>query len=146
MWPTPNACDGTVGAILNENTEFIRKGNVIRKLSNSGGDFGVSLGRLVQLWPAGKWPTPVAQEGPGCQSLKLTDVVDIANGIEPKYCKKEWPAAPGEQYEWEPPRVATGIKDRVNRLKCLGNSVVPAQVYPILKAIAEVEKWNETIL
>jgi hypothetical protein len=50
-----------------------------------------------------------------------------------------WPAGPGEQYEWEPPRIATGVKDRVSRLKCLGNAVCPQQIYPILKAIAEVE-------
>ena len=51
-----------------------------------------------------------------------------------------WPAGLGQaQYEWEPPRVATGIKNRANRLKALGNMVVPAQVYPILKAIHEIE-------
>jgi DNA (cytosine-5)-methyltransferase 1 len=38
------------------------------------------------------------------------------------------------------PRVARGVKDRVKRLRALGNAVVPAQVYPIFKAIAEIER------
>jgi len=38
------------------------------------------------------------------------------------------------------PRIATGVKDRVNRLKCLGNAVVPQQFYPVFRAIAEIER------
>ena len=44
-----------------------------------------------------------------------------------------WPAEPNVG------RVAHGIPKRVDRLKCLGNAVVPQQFYPIFKAIVEVE-------
>ena len=44
-----------------------------------------------------------------------------------------WPAEP------DVVRVAHGIPNRVDRLKCLGNAVVPAQFYPIFKAIMEEE-------
>lgn len=42
-------------------------------------------------------------------------------------------------WEQEPdiPRVATGIPNRADRLKCLGNAVVPQQAYPIFKALRE---------
>tara|TARA_Y100000356_G_scaffold39729_1_gene30745 strand:+ start:2859 stop:3977 length:1119 start_codon:yes stop_codon:yes gene_type:complete len=57
---------------------------------------------------------------------------------EPYYCSYGWPSRPGEpQYEWEEPRVtgqtkpqlggATyGYNSRVDRLRLLGNGVVPA--------------------
>ena len=48
----------------------------------------------------------------------------------------------GEWWEVEPDvgRVAYGVSARVDRLRCLGNAVVPYQAYPIFKAIADYEK------
>lgn len=37
-------------------------------------------------------------------------------------------------------RIAQDVPERVNRLKCLGNAVVPAQFYPIFRAIADIER------
>jgi DNA (cytosine-5)-methyltransferase 1 len=51
-----------------------------------------------------------------------------------------WPAGYGaEQHAYEPPRVATGIKQRTNRLKSLGNSIVPWVIFSILLAIKLME-------
>lgn len=53
--------------------------------------------------------------------------------------------AHGCQWASEPDvgRVAHGIPNRVDRLKCLGNAVVPQQAYPIFRALAEELKRKE---
>ena len=45
-----------------------------------------------------------------------------------------WPTEPNVG------RVANGVPSRVDRLKCLGNAVVPQQIYPILQYIADIER------
>lgn len=40
-----------------------------------------------------------------------------------------WPAPPGKQYEWEPPRTKADVANRSARLKSLGNAVVPQCAY-----------------
>lgn len=45
-----------------------------------------------------------------------------------------WPVEPNVG------RVAHGVPSRVDRLKCLGNAVVPQQFYPIFQAIADIER------
>jgi len=125
---------------------------------------GLSDGMAGYRWPAGWWPTPktgsnrnsrqaiIDEKGGGKHKsdLSLMQAVEVVSGILPKELKspdelppqwrQQWPAGPGEQHPWEPPRIATGVKDRVAKLKALGNAVVPAQAYPIFKAIAEIQE------
>ena len=60
--------------------------------------------------------------------------------------KHAWRCGPGAgTWAIEPNvgRVANGIPSRVDRLKCLGNAVVPQQAYPIFKAIMDIENRCE---
>lgn len=56
--------------------------------------------------------------------------IQSENGIE---LGGWWPAEPNVG------RVANGVPNRVDRLKCLGNAVVPQQFFPIFEAIAKIE-------
>ena len=56
--------------------------------------------------------------------------------------RSAWRAGPaGEFWGVEPQvgRVANGVPRRVDRLRALGNAVVPQQAYPIFRAIAQAE-------
>lgn len=63
------------------------------------------------------------------------------DGVPAGLDRHRWPALMGKpQHPWEPSRVATGIKHRKDRLKALGNTIVPQVAYQILRRIMEVEK------
>ena len=48
-----------------------------------------------------------------------------------------WPAPPGPQHDWEPPRVAVGVKDLVKRLKAIGNGQVPHTAALAFRVLAD---------
>ena len=59
----------------------------------------------------------------------------MADGLPPQVDGRSiWRKEPDEI-----PRLTEITENRAERLKCLGNAVVPAQVYPILKYIADIE-------
>ncbi len=84
-------------------------------------------------WPAGWWPTPISRDykdgtAKSCKNVPVNSM--LGRAVHRSAAK---------QHPWEPPRIATGVKDRVAKLKALGNAVVPAQAYPIFRAIMETE-------
>lgn len=48
-----------------------------------------------------------------------------------------FPASPCTQYDYEPPRITNRTDNRVNRIKALGNAVVPQVAYPIFANLYE---------
>lgn len=82
---------------------------------------------------------------------------DHRNGTE-EYEPREWRAAQSGlggvadgipsrvdgYWDIEPdiPRIASGVEHRCDRIKALGNAVVPQQFYPVFKAIADVERYK----
>ena len=72
-------------------------------------------------------PHRIRLEEPWLQRCSAKSPVPIAdNG--------RWPAEPNVG------RVAHGVPARVDRLRCLGNAVVPQQFHPIFRAIADIER------
>ena len=75
------------------------------------------------------------------RNWELSAVEEVAGGWgdhggrAPEYVTGEW--WPTEPYVG---RVANGVPSRVDRLKCLGNAVVPQQFYPVFQAIADIER------
>ena len=60
----------------------------------------------------------------------------MANGLPPQVDGRAlWNSEPREIR-----RLTEATRNRAERLKCLGNAVVPAQVYPILRCIADIEQ------
>lgn len=86
-------------------------------------------------------PYRATQSGVGGSPYELSDWLD-GFGMNPLDALINFisaypqPALMGqEQHAWEPPRVATGVKNRSARLKALGNAVNPLQALPILYGI-----------
>lgn len=77
----------------------------------------------------------------GWTETKLCATFDMFRKRRPaEVFSQSWPSRRGElQHDWEPPRVVTGQKGRVARIKMLGNAVVPQWAYIPLYMIAAIE-------
>lgn len=93
---------------------------------------GSNIGGRAQEHESGEWRTAESVLG------------GVADGI-PDWMDGDLDFLINHYWDDEPdiPRIATGIEHRVDRLKCLGNAVVPQQFYPIFRAIAEVTEQTK---
>jgi hypothetical protein len=116
FWRTPSASDGEGGAMemrANCSGHYKLRDHVLAKKQIILANSNSERGCL---WENNRKDAEDVRKSPGREELRNWDV-------EPNVG-----------------RVANGVSARVHRLKCLGNAVVPQQVFPILKAIAEIER------
>lgn len=126
MWSTPAAQDAKNATLPpSQGTRDTLPGDLIREGAK---------GQLNSAWVETLIGLPIG----------WTDTETPETEAERMRQPSPWPAFMGHpQYEWEPPRVAQGVKNRVARLKALGNAVVPAQAEPIFAAIAAHARERE---
>ncbi|WP_244944323.1 DNA cytosine methyltransferase [Paenibacillus polymyxa] len=85
-------------------------------------------------WSRSKSRNQFTREGTTQSSLGR-----VLDGLSARLDQHQWPAGLGQpQRDWEPPRTAAGVKNRVGRLKALGNAVNPLQIYPVVAAISHI--------
>lgn len=74
----------------------------------------------------------------------------LFDGVSDRLANQSWPHprvinGPAPQFDFEPPRVAKGIKNRVADIKMLGNAVVPQWAVVTLAGIARWSLENGTV-
>ena len=115
------------------------RGPKLRKAGCCGCDVsdpdGIRSGPGRQRIPA----RGAALRHPGGERTAQSGLGGVADGISPWLDRGM--SEPGFWME-EPdtPRITQRKKNRINRLKCLGNAVVPQQFYPMFRYIREIEE------
>lgn len=128
----PGVVDGSRGGVEGEGGQRQRGGNAVGNRSQVGVDLvdpncQRSEERDVRAITGGAGHARFAggvgsDEGRSAQP----GVRWGADGLSAQLDAHRWPAGPGEaQHEWEPPRVSKDCLRRADRLKALGNAVVP---------------------
>jgi hypothetical protein len=124
MLPTPTSGHGSGG---NRKSDLRNEAKLLSTPSSGGDSGGDDLvtavdGSLSPDWVSWLMGIPI-----GWTSLEPLAEEDYDEWFQAQMDGTWW------QEERGLPRVATGIKDRVNRLKCLGNGIVPASLALFLR-------------
>jgi hypothetical protein len=97
-------------------------------------------GCRTRYWTPSSWKVHVEREretGQKHEQQRLRRSAEIVSGTHSAW--EDWPDEPGI------PRVDAWVSSRLERIKCLGNAVVPQQFYPFFMAMYLIEtgKVNE---
>lgn len=113
------------------------QGNDMRKRGIDQSDMGRMVSRLCERM---EWPDTDTESlrMERCSAHKICGGGSVQ--AQPLRTDRGYPGRDYWQNEPDVDRVAYGVPHRVDRIRCLGNAVVPQQFYPIFKAIAEIEK------
>ena len=166
LWPTPSTGAALCGGTGNFKTlqKMVEKGLITeeeRKALSQGNGGKTNPGLLEWLMGYEQQftkliPTPIQTDYKGgslnrfwtnSQTVQVEREREKGQGVRrrtgkfpgthPAWC--DWPAEP------ELDRVVDGLPDRVDRIKCLGNAVVPQQFYPFFEAIATIERSRQCL-
>lgn len=151
FWPTPSVGAALCGGTGNFKTlKAMQEAGLItederRQLSQGNG--GKTYPGLLE-WLMGYEqaftkliPTPTANDYKGGNMTRIYN----RGGVQTQALRTCGVHSPWENWSAEPdiPRVADGVPHRVDRIKCLGNAVVPHQFYPFFLFISEQLRKQE---
>lgn len=91
-------------------------------------------GAMTRWYPSGSYKT-VTNLGGGGAAQQVLCTSERISGMHSAW--ENWPDEP------QLDRVVDGVPNRVDRIKCLGNAVVPQQFFPFFLAIVNIENEKE---
>ena len=127
-----NVADANSGTMRNDSENERKDNRKINTFDNTSLSCGkvnsnTNFNRLQKLWGEAWEITDT------CRRTAKPGLGGVVDGVS-AWMDRYWVEEP------DIPRITTNKKNRVDRLKCLGNAVYWRQFYPIFQAIADIER------